>query len=54
MKKIAVIFALAFALTTGMAIVTVIAHTDQAMADSAPGAVMYPEQVSACDDGTSC
>jgi len=33
MKKIAVIFALAFAFTTGMAAVTVIAHTDQAMAD---------------------
>ena len=36
MKKIAVIFALAFAFTTGMAVVTVVAHTDQAMADSAP------------------
>jgi hypothetical protein len=46
MKKIALIFALAFALTTGMAVVR------QAMADSAP--VLYPEQVSACDDGTSC
>jgi hypothetical protein len=33
MKKIALIFALAFALTTGMAVVTVVAHTDQAMAD---------------------
>jgi hypothetical protein len=52
MKKIAIIFALAFALTTGMAVVTVVAHTDQAMADSAP--VMYPEQVSARDDGTAC
>jgi hypothetical protein len=54
MKKIAVIFALAFALTTGMAVVTVVAHTDLAMADGAPVAVMYPEQVSACDDGTAC
>jgi hypothetical protein len=53
MKKIAVIFALAFALTTGMAVVTVIAHTDQAMADSASAAVVYPEQASGCD-GTSC
>jgi hypothetical protein len=53
-KKIAIIFALAFAFTTGMAVVTVVAHTDQAMADSAPVAVMYPEQVSACDDGTNC
>jgi len=33
MKKIAAIFALAFALTTGMAAVTVIAYTDQAHAD---------------------
>ena len=32
MKKIAVIFALAFAFTTGMAVVTVVAHTDQAAA----------------------
>jgi len=33
MKKIAIIFALAFAFTTGMAVVTVVAHADQAMAD---------------------
>jgi len=33
MKKIAVILALAFAFTTGMAVVTVVTHTDQAMAD---------------------
>jgi hypothetical protein len=33
MKKIALIFALAFAITTGMAVMTVVAHTDQAMAD---------------------
>jgi hypothetical protein len=52
MKKIALVFALAFALTTGMAVVTVVAHTDQAMADSAP--VTYPEQVSVCDGGTNC
>jgi hypothetical protein len=37
MKKIALIFALAFALTTGMAVVTVVAHTDQAMADCQGG-----------------
>jgi hypothetical protein len=54
MKNVALVFTLAFALTAGMAIVTVVAHTDRAMADSAPVAVMYPEQVSACDDGTSC
>ena len=33
MKNIAVIFVLAFALTTGMAAVTVITNTDQAHAD---------------------
>jgi hypothetical protein len=32
MKKLAIVFALAFAFTTGMAVVTVVAHTDQAMA----------------------
>jgi thiamine biosynthesis lipoprotein ApbE len=39
--------------TTGMAVVTVVAHNDQAMADSASAAVVYPEQASDCD-GTSC
>jgi hypothetical protein len=33
MKKLALIFALAFAFTTGMAAVTIVTHTDQAMAD---------------------
>jgi hypothetical protein len=33
MKKIALVFALAFAFTTGMAAVTIIAHTDQAIAE---------------------
>ena len=33
MKKIFLILALAFAFTTGMTVVTVVAHTDQAMAD---------------------
>jgi hypothetical protein len=32
MKKLAIVFALAFAFTTGMAVVTVITHSDQAMA----------------------
>jgi len=53
MKKIAVIFALAFAFTTGMTVMTVVANTDRAMADSPATAVVYPEQASACD-GTSC
>jgi len=53
MKKIAVIFALAFALTTGIAVVTVVAHTDQAMADSAGTVIVYPGQASQCD-GTNC
>jgi len=37
MKKIAVVLALAFAFTTGMAAATVIAHTDQAIADCTSG-----------------
>jgi hypothetical protein len=53
MKKIALIFALAFALTTGMAVVTVIAHTDQAVADSAGTVIVHPEQASQCDE-TNC
>jgi hypothetical protein len=53
MKKIALAFALAFAFTTGMAVVTVVAHTDRAMADSAGTVIVYPEQASQCD-GTSC
>jgi hypothetical protein len=53
MKKIALIFALAFAFTSGMAVVTVIAHTDRAMADSAGTVMVYPEQASKCD-GTNC
>jgi hypothetical protein len=53
MKKTALILALAFALTTGMAVVTVITHTDQAMADSAGTAVTHAEQANICDD-TAC
>jgi hypothetical protein len=44
MKQIALAFVLAYAFTTGMAILTVVAHTDQAIADSATAAVAYPEQ----------
>jgi hypothetical protein len=53
MKKIAAIFALAFAFTTGMVAVTVVAHTDRAMADSPGTTTLYPEQASKCD-GTNC
>jgi hypothetical protein len=53
MKKKAVVLALAFAFTTGMAVVTVVAHTDQAMANSAGTVIVYPEQASQCD-GTNC
>jgi hypothetical protein len=53
MKKIALVFALAFAFTTGMAVVTVVAHTDRAMAGSAGTTVVYPEQAIMCD-GTAC
>jgi hypothetical protein len=54
MKTIALVFALAFAFTTGMTVVTVVAHTDQAMADSASATAVYPEQASECDGGTTC
>jgi hypothetical protein len=37
MKKIAFIFALAFAFTTGMAAVTIVGHTDLAMAHCGGG-----------------
>jgi hypothetical protein len=53
MKRIAVGLALAFALTTGMAVVTVVAHIDEVRGDSAATAVIHPEQASDCD-GTSC
>ena len=53
MKQIALIFALAFTLTTGMALVTVVAHTDRAMADSAGTVILHPEQASQCDE-TNC
>jgi hypothetical protein len=53
MKKIALVFALAFVFTTGMAVVTVVSHMDQAMADSAGTVIVYPEQASKCD-GTNC
>jgi hypothetical protein len=33
MKKIFIILALAFAFTTGMTVIKVVVHTDQAMAD---------------------
>ena len=52
MKKIAAILA-ALALTTGTAVVTVVAHTDRAMADSAGTAIVYPEQASKCNE-TNC
>ncbi len=37
MRKIFLVLALAFAFTTGMTVVTVVAHTDQAMADGGGG-----------------
>jgi hypothetical protein len=53
MKNIALVFALAFAFTTGAVALTVVAHTDRAMADSAGTVIVYPEQAPGCD-GTSC
>jgi hypothetical protein len=52
-KTIALVFVLAFAFTTGVAVVTVVAHTDRAMADSAGTVIVYPERASKCD-GTNC
>jgi membrane-bound ClpP family serine protease len=54
MKKIALVVALAFAFTAKMAVVTVVSHADQAMADSAGTTIAYPEQVNACGEGTNC
>jgi hypothetical protein len=51
MKKLAVGFALAF--TIGMVVVSVVAHTGQAMADSAGTVVTHPEQANVCDE-TAC
>jgi hypothetical protein len=51
--KNALLFALVFALTTGMAMMTVVAHMDRAMADSAGTVIVYPEQATVCD-GTNC
>jgi hypothetical protein len=53
MKKIAAVFALAFAITTGITIMTVVADMDLAMADSAGTVVTHPEQANICDD-TAC
>ena len=53
MKKIALVLALAFAFTAKMAVVTVVSHTDQAMADSAGTVVLYPEEASQCNE-TNC
>jgi predicted lipoprotein with Yx(FWY)xxD motif len=53
MKKIALVLALAFAFTAKMAVVTVVSHTDQAMADSAGTIVLYPEEASQCNE-TNC
>ena len=53
MKKIALIFAVAFAITAGITVMTVIADMDLAMADSAGTVVTHPEQASMCD-GTNC
>jgi hypothetical protein len=54
MKKIALVVVLAFAFTAKMAVVTVVSHTGQAMADSAGTTIASPEQVNACGEGTNC
>jgi hypothetical protein len=50
MKKIALILALAFAITTGITVMTVVADMSLAMADSAGTVVTHPEQANICDD----
>jgi hypothetical protein len=52
-KKIALIFALAFAITTGITVMTVLADVDLAMASSAGAVVTHPEQANICDE-TAC
>jgi len=42
MKQIFLVFALAFAFTTGMAVVTVVAQMDQAQASDAAVSIAYP------------
>ena len=53
MKKIALVFAMAFSLTTGITVMTVVADMSLAKADSAGTVVTHPEQASMCD-GTNC
>jgi len=53
MKKIALILALAFAITTGITIMTVVADMDLAMASGAGSVVTHPEQANICDE-TAC
>jgi hypothetical protein len=53
MKKIALIFALAFAITTGITVMTVLADMDLAMASSVGSVVTHPEHANICDE-TAC
>jgi hypothetical protein len=53
MKRTAVILALAFAITTGITVMTVVADMDLAKADSAGTVVTDPGQANICDE-TAC
>jgi hypothetical protein len=53
MKKIALILALAFAITTGITVMTIVADMSLAMADGAGTVVAHPEQANICDE-TAC
>jgi hypothetical protein len=53
MKRIVVILALAFAITTGITVMTVVADMDLAKADTAGTVVTHPEQANICDE-TAC
>jgi hypothetical protein len=48
MKKIALILALALAITAGITVMTVVADMSLAMADSAGTVVTHPEQANIC------
>jgi hypothetical protein len=53
MRKLAVVFALAFAFTTQITLVTAITHQDKAAANYAPSGIVYPEQAHDCE-ATNC
>jgi hypothetical protein len=53
MKRIALILALAFAITTGITVMTVVADMSLAKADTTGTVITHPEQANICDE-TAC